>query len=63
MAKLDPQTAGELKKTVAIQKIRAFAHVLDFYGSMFEIRDGKAVVPGGARAEKAWAEMVGVAPR
>jgi hypothetical protein len=62
MAKLDPQTAGELKKTVAIQKIRAFAHVLDFYGSMFEIRDGKAVVPGGARAEKAWAEMVGVAP-
>jgi hypothetical protein len=62
MAKLDPQTADDLKKTVAIQKIRAFAHVLDFYGSMFEIRDGKAVVPGGARTEKAWAELVGVAP-
>jgi hypothetical protein len=62
MAKLDPQTADDLKKTVAIQKIRAFAHVLDFYGAMFEIRDGKAVVPGGARTEKTWAELVGVAP-
>ena len=45
-----------------IQKIRAFAHVLDFYGGMFEIRDGKAVVPGGARTEKAWAELAGVSP-
>ena len=26
----------------------AYAHVLDFFGGMFEIRNGKAVVPGGA---------------
>src|SRR5207253_3090610 len=29
---------------------------------MFEIRNGKAAVPGGARSEKAWTEMVGVSP-
>jgi len=29
---------------------------------MFEIRNGKAVVPGGARSAAAWAEMVGVSP-
>jgi hypothetical protein len=62
LSKLDPATAEELKKTTTIQKIRAYAHVLDFYGGMFQIRDGKAVVPGGARSEKAWADLVGVSP-
>ena len=45
-----------------MQKIRAYAHVLDFFGGMFEIRNGKAVVPGGARSEKAWADLVGASP-
>ena len=36
--------------------------MLDFFGSMFEVRDGKAIVPGGARSEKMWAELVGVSP-
>ncbi len=62
MAKLDPATADELRKTTTIQKIRAYAHVLDFYGGMFQTRNGKAIVPGGARTERAWAELVGVAP-
>ncbi len=26
---------------------------------MFQIRDGKAVVPGGARSEKAWGDLAG----
>jgi hypothetical protein len=62
LSKLDPQTAEDLRKTVTIQKIRAFAHVLDFYGGMFQLRNGKAVVPGGARSEKAWTDLVGVSP-
>src|SRR5205823_1966791 len=61
-SKLDTTTADELRKTVSVQRIRAFAHVLDFYGGMFEIRNGRAVVPGGARSEKAWADLLGVAP-
>ncbi|HYL38134.1 MAG TPA: hypothetical protein VEV17_19615 [Bryobacteraceae bacterium] len=62
MAKLDPAAADELRKNTTLQRIRAYAHVLDFYGGMFQIRNGKAVVPGGARSEKAWSDLVGVAP-
>jgi hypothetical protein len=62
LSKLDPETAEALRKTIAIQRIKAFAHVLDFYGGMFQIRNGKAVTPGGARSEKAWADLTGVAP-
>jgi hypothetical protein len=62
LSKLDPQTADELRKTIAFPRLKANAHVLDFFGGMFEIRDGKAVVPGGARSAAAWAELVGVPP-
>jgi len=62
LSKLDPTVAGELRKITTLQKVRAYAHVLDFYGGMFQIRDGRAVVPGGARSEKAWADLVGVPP-
>ena len=62
LSKLDPATAEELRKSTTVQKIRAYAHVLDFYGGMFEVRNGRAVVPGGARMEKSWADLVGVSP-
>ncbi len=62
MSKLDPDTADALKKTVAPPRLKAFAHVLDFFGGMFEVRDGKAVVPGGARATPGWSELVGTSP-
>src|SRR5580704_4722143 len=62
LSKLDPATADELRKGTTVQRIRAYAHVLDFYGGMFQVRNGKAVVPGGARSEKAWTDLVGVSP-
>jgi hypothetical protein len=62
MAKLDPETRESLRKTVAASKLKAFAHVIDFFGAMFEMRGGKAVVPGGARSAAAWGEMAGVPP-
>ncbi|MGD0133798.1 MAG: hypothetical protein ABSE57_17245 [Bryobacteraceae bacterium] len=62
LAKLDPGASEELRKGTTVQRIRAYAHVLDFYGGMFQVRNGKAVVPGGARSEKAWAELVGMGP-
>lgn len=60
-AKLDPATAEALRKAVSMQRLKAYAHVLDFFGGMFEIRNGKAVVPGGAKAA-GWADIVGVSP-
>ena len=47
--KLDPETADELREEIPAPRLKIYAHVLDFFGGMFQIRDGKAVVPGGAR--------------
>jgi hypothetical protein len=62
LSKLDPSAADELRKSTTVPKIRAYAHVLDFYGGMFQVRNGRAVVPGGTRSEKAWADLVGAPP-
>ena len=62
MAKLDPETADDLRNTVAPLKLRAIASVLDFFGGNFEIRQGKAIVPGGAKSAGAWADLVGASP-
>ena len=45
-AALDPETAGQMRKDLPVGKAKIYAHVLDFFGSMFELRDGKAMVPG-----------------
>lgn len=62
LSKLDRNTAEELRRAMPVQRLRAYAHVLDFFGAMFEIRNGKAVVPGGQRAAAAWNDLVGVSP-
>jgi hypothetical protein len=62
MSKLDRETAGQLRKNIAMPKLKAYAHVLDFFGGMFEIRNGKAVVPGAPRTTATWADLAGVSP-
>ena len=62
MSKLDPETADALRRTVTAVRLRAFANVLDFFGGTFEIRQGRAVIPGGARAAAAWTDLVGMSP-
>ena len=48
LSKLDRETAEDLRKSIPYARLKVFAHVLDFFGGMFEIRDGKALVPGRA---------------
>jgi len=62
LSKLDRETAEALRKQDSYVRLKAFAHVLDFFGGMFEIRDGKAVIPGGQRSAAAWGELAGVSP-
>ncbi|MGB7763024.1 MAG: hypothetical protein WBL61_24535 [Bryobacteraceae bacterium] len=62
LSKLDPGTAAAMHDSGTLAHLRAYAHVLDFFGGEFELRDGKAVVPGGARSAAAWGELVGVSP-
>ncbi len=62
ISKVDPETAEILRQAMPAPRLKLYAHVLDFFGSMFEIRNGKAIVPGGARSEKTWADLNGVSP-
>lgn len=62
MSKLDPETGDALRRAVSPVKLRAFAGVLDFFGGNFEIRQGKAIVPGGSKSAAAWADLVGSSP-
>ncbi|MGA2714938.1 MAG: hypothetical protein ABSG41_17700 [Bryobacteraceae bacterium] len=62
MAKLDPETAETLKNNIQPARLRANASVLDFFGGNFEIRQGRALVPGGPKSAAAWAELAGASP-
>jgi hypothetical protein len=61
-SKLDTGTAEAMRKVASLTRLKAYSHVLDFFGGMFEIRDGKAAVPGGQRSAGAWAELAGASP-
>ncbi len=63
LSQLSPETAEAITGAADQHRLKAFAHVLDFYGSLFEVRDGRAIVPGGELAEQAWQNLVGVSPR
>jgi hypothetical protein len=63
LVKLDPETAEQIRQTMPVQRIRAFAHVFDFFGGMFQIRNGRVVAPGGERSAAAWADLVGASPK
>jgi hypothetical protein len=62
LSKLDPETADALKAGSSAVRLRALAGVLDFFGGNFEIRGGKAVLPGGSKTAAAWTEMAGASP-
>ncbi len=62
LSKLDPDTAAALRKGIPFARLKAFAHVLDFFGGMFEIRNGQAVLPGGPRAAAGWGDLAGASP-
>ena len=62
LSKLDPETAKVLERSIGIKKLLPYTAVLDFYGSLICIRDGRVVVPGGPGAEAAWSDLVGASP-
>jgi hypothetical protein len=61
-SKLDTETADTLKKADTYAHLKAYSHVLDFFGGMIEVRNGLVIVPGGQRSAPAWAELVGAQP-
>ncbi len=59
LSHVDRATAEALRKQVPAPRLKLYANVLDFYGGMFQVQNGAAVVPGPART---WASMVGASP-
>ena len=59
LSHLDRATAEALRKQAVPTKLKVYSHVLDFFGGMFQIRNGSAVEPGST---KVWASLVGVNP-
>ena len=59
LSHVDRATAEALRAQTSVTKLKIYSHVLDFFGGMFEVRNGAAVVPGSA---KMWGSMVGVSP-
>jgi hypothetical protein len=59
MTRLDPETAESLRAGISTVRLRGFSAVLDFFGGNFQIRHGKAIVPGGARSAAAWSDLAG----
>jgi hypothetical protein len=63
LSRIDPETRTDLRKDMGLDNLRPFASALDLYGSLFCIRAGALVVPGGPNAEKQWQDLAGANPR
>jgi len=62
ISRIDVETANALRQSPGLGKLLPLAPALDFYGSQICIRSGRVLVPGGAGAQSAWKELVGVSP-
>ena len=60
MYNLHRPTAEALRRIVPVQRLKDYAPVFDFFGAMFEVDGGAAIVPGGERARPAWEKLTGV---
>jgi hypothetical protein len=62
LARVDEETRLALLQSPGLRKLLPLAPALDFYGGDICIRSGRVVVPGGAPADSAWKDLVGVGP-
>jgi hypothetical protein len=62
LSKEDSATSATLQRMLGLRNLLPLAATLDFYGGQICIRDGHVNVPGGAKAEPAWRELVGASP-
>ena len=64
LSKLDDGTAEALRRKMSYPELRAYAPVLDFFGSMFEVQNGVAFAPGGDNPAVAreWSNLANAHP-
>ncbi len=59
LSRIHRPTAEALKAASPVERLKDYANVLDFFGTMLEIRDGRAMVPGGDASRAAWEKLTG----
>lgn len=57
MVSIHRPTANALKDQIEVERILAFAPVLDFFGGTFEVREGRAMVRGNSATVRAWEKL------
>lgn len=62
MSRIEAPTQAYMRHSPGLARLYPVAPVLDFYGSNLTIRSGRVEVPGGASADPAWKNLVGVSP-
>jgi hypothetical protein len=62
MSKQDAETSSALYRAAGLKRLLPAAATLDFYGSQISILNGHVALPGSAKAEPAWKELVGAGP-
>ena len=62
LSRIEPETRLVMKNEIGLGKLLHLGAVLDLYGSQICIRQGRVQVPGGAKAEKEWQQLVGANP-
>jgi hypothetical protein len=62
-SRIEPETAAFLRRSLGVRKLLPYDAVLDFYGRALCVSGDRINVPGGAAAESAWDDLVGVSPR
>ncbi|HXY15325.1 MAG TPA: hypothetical protein VEI26_12560 [Terriglobales bacterium] len=58
----EAETRNFLRQSPGLKALLPDAAVLDFYGSEFQIRGDRVLVPGGTAAESSWKPLVGESP-
>ena len=61
-AQMEPETQVALRQSPGLKRLAPYGPVLDFYGSRIRFSSGHVVVPGGASADGAWRDLVGIGP-
>ncbi len=62
LSRLETKTVDVLTNSPGIEKLKASSAVLDFFGGMFRVENGRVAVPGGQGAAETWKQIVGAGP-
>ena len=62
LSRLSTTTLEALRQDASMKQLKSLSAVLDYFGGMLRVENGRVVMPGGAATDKAWRRLVGARP-